>query len=95
MAKTAFPAFKHLTARQIIATARQYDLSPRDQLVIISARQADENHGTQSPCVSWGTDQFGAYQADRLLDGYLCEETRAMRADAGKARQFERDAYGA
>lgn len=95
MSKTSFPKFKHLTARQIIATARQYDLSPRDSLVIASAMQADENHGTQSPRASWGTDHRGIYQADQLLDGYLCEETRSMRADVGRARQFDRDAYGA
>jgi hypothetical protein len=91
MTKTSF---KNLTLRQIVAAAHRYDLSPRDRLVIDSARQADENHGTQVAKPNWGTDYRGVYQADLLLDGYLCEETRVMRCDDRAARQFERDAYG-
>jgi hypothetical protein len=90
MAKT----FKNLTLRQIISIARRYDLNPRDRLVIDSAKQADKYHGDQSERPNWGTDSRGVYQAELLLDGYLCEETRVMRCDALAARQFERDAYG-
>ena len=93
--------FKNLTARQIITVARRYELSPRDRLVLESAQQADEVHGKKCEGFDgdrkrfWGCDYRGIYQADLLLDGYLCEETRVMRCDALSARQFERDAYGA
>lgn len=86
--------FQNLTLRQIVTIARRYDLNPRDRLVVSSARQADETHGQISSSPNWGTDYRGVYQADRLLDGYLCEETRVMRADARAHDQFCRDAYG-
>jgi hypothetical protein len=93
-------SFKNLNLRQIVAAARRYDLSPHDRLVIESARQADANHGEPptirdgKPLIYWATDSHGYLDAERLLDGYLCEETRVMRCDALAARQFERDAYG-
>ncbi len=87
--------FKNLTLRQIISAARQYDLDPHCRLVLESAKQADETHGETCDQPNWGTDYRGVYQADKLLDGYLCEETRSMRCDDRAARQFERDAYGA
>lgn len=85
--------FKNLSLRQIVTIARRYDLNPHDRLVIESAQQADENHGKQCAKPNWGTDYRGVYQADLLLDGYLCEETRVMRCDDLAAREFERNAY--
>jgi hypothetical protein len=85
---------KNLSLRQIITIARRYDLDPRDRIVVSSAKQADQTHGLQCDRPNWGTDHRGVYQADKLLDGYLCEETRVMRCDALAARQFDRDAYG-
>lgn len=98
MAKTS--SFKNLTLRQIVTAARQYDLNPHDRLVLESAAQADGIHGQKCDGFDgdtkrfWGCDYRGIYQADRLLDGYLSEETRVMRCDDLAARQFERDAYG-
>ena len=92
--------FQNLTTRQIISIASRYDLNPRDRLVLENAQQADEIHGTKCKGFDgdrkrfWGCDYRGVYQADLLLDGYLCEETRAARCDDLAARQFERAAYG-
>lgn len=92
---------RNLTDRDVISAARRYDLSPRDRLVIDSAKQADDLHGQMSycsatgqPCVSWATDGRGYYRASNLLDGYLSEETRVMRCDALAHDRFCRDAYG-
>jgi hypothetical protein len=91
--------FKNLTLRQIVSIARQYDLNPRDRLVIDNAHQADEVHGKECEGFDgdrkrfWGCNYRGVYQADLLLDGYLCEETRVMRCDDLAHREFERNAY--
>lgn len=100
MTPTRQAAFKNLTLRQIVTVAHRYDLSPRDRLVVESAQQADENHGQRVDGFNgdmkrfWGCDRTGHYDAERLLDGYLREETRVMRCDARAAREFERNAYG-
>lgn len=96
MAKAAVTAsqFKNLTLRQIVAAAQTYGLEPHDSLVLGSARQADDNHGIAVNQPNWGTDYRGVYQADKLLDGYLCQETASMRAEAASYRRFARDAYG-
>ena len=93
-------AYNNLTNEQVAEVAARYNLEPTDKLVLDNAAQADENHGklcqntaTGQVFVNWGTDEFGYYQAVKLLDGYLCEETRVMRCDELAYRQFERDAY--
>ena len=83
-----------LTIRTIAAIAARYDLEPTDKLVIDSAAQANEYHGTKARLVYWATDDRGVYDAARLLDGYLSEETRSARADAAAYRNFHRNAYG-
>jgi hypothetical protein len=91
--------FKNLTLRQIAAVAHRYEQDPRSRLVIELAQQADETHGKRCDGFDgdmkrfWGCDRTGHYDADRLLDGYLCEETRVMRCDNLAAREFERNAY--
>jgi hypothetical protein len=93
-------AFKNLTLRQIVTLANQYGFRPHDRTVLANAKQADEYHGEKAQNFDgdlkrfWGCDSAGNYNAYRLLDGYLSEESRVMRCDALAARQFERDAYG-
>lgn len=91
---------RNLSDRAVISAARRYDLSPRDQLVTGCAKQADNLHGqpscgaaTGQPYVYWATDYRGHYDATKLLDGYLSEETCCNRADAASHDQFCRDAY--
>lgn len=90
-----------LTVHSIAMIANRYGLESTDRLVIESAEQARENHGKPPTIrdgkvlVYWATDNRGYMDAEGLLDGYLCEETRVQRCDELAYRQFERDAYGA
>lgn len=97
----ASQTYSHLTERAVRTIAAAYDLDPDCPVVRGNASQADQFHG--QPCihvatgkltVSWGTDHRGYYDAAKLLDGYLSEETRVARCDALAHRDFCRNAYG-
>ena len=86
-------AYRHLTDKQVADIADRFDFKSDSRIVTDNAQQADEYHGSQAPHPDWGTDSLGRYDAAKLLDGYLREESRAAVADARAARQFARDAY--
>jgi hypothetical protein len=83
-----------LTLRSIVRIAAQYGLDPRSRLVMDNARQASKCHGTDGTIGHWHTDRFGKIDAELLLDGYLCEETRVQVADGLAHARFCEQAYG-
>ena len=71
--------------------AHRYGYAANSPLVRINLEGALELHGKTANSRSWGTDENGVWQWDRLLDGYLSEESGASWCDAKAAEQF--DAY--
>ena len=82
-----------LSARQALQIAANYGFSIRDgnwekSLIrdsIIQARQA---------AASIRHDGMPYKAADQYFDGYMNATAAEIRGEAGKAAQFERDAYG-
>lgn len=84
----------HLSLATIASIAAKYDLDPEESLVRANAEQAVKYHGSKGTVGHWACDRSGYYDAARLLDGYLAEETRAARCEALKHRDFREAAYG-
>jgi hypothetical protein len=85
---------KILSHEVIAQIAEAHGFDAADHEVVESVAQAEENHGKDCGKVYWATDSYGRYDAEHLLDGYLSQCASDARAEAGRANQFSRDAYG-
>jgi hypothetical protein len=97
---TAIHGYRYLNETKVRMLAQRYGLDPNSTIVRGNADQADNFHGKKCELFDgnlkrfWGCDEFGRYNAERLLDGYLDEETRVMRCDALADADFAARAYG-
>jgi hypothetical protein len=89
-----------LPEAKLAEIAAEFGLSPDSKMVRENAAQAVAYHGTKCEQFDgnmerfWGCNYLGNWDAERLLRGYLQEETRVNEADARSYDDFHRNAYG-